>query len=169
MGNFTRRTKSWKGARLWYSMPWPFCRPKLEPANWRHFLRHETLLPTRRRIESLLPTCLPPLRSFSKAGVADDMDGGFMELKGAGDCESFVAACRKLRYWDRANAEALTSRPIKQGILSFDFSGFMPVVEAEVIPGGRLRECSLNRSEFQEIYHGKINRCSCSCACNGRF
>ena len=42
---------------------------------------------------------------FSKAGVADDMDGGFMELKGTGDCESFVTACRKLRFWDRANAE----------------------------------------------------------------
>ena len=42
---------------------------------------------------------------FSKAGIADDMDGGFMDLKGAGDCESFVTACRKLRFWDRANAE----------------------------------------------------------------
>lgn len=42
---------------------------------------------------------------FAKAGVADGIDEGFIELKGTGDCATFVTACRKLRFWDRANAE----------------------------------------------------------------
>jgi catalase len=41
---------------------------------------------------------------FEKAGVGD-LDEGFVALKGADDAATFVAACRKLRFWDRANAE----------------------------------------------------------------
>ena len=40
---------------------------------------------------------------LEKAGVA--LDEGFMPLNKAGDCDGFVAACRKLRFWDRAAAE----------------------------------------------------------------
>ena len=40
---------------------------------------------------------------LEKAGVA--LDEGFVPLKKAGDCDGFVAACRKLRFWDRAAAE----------------------------------------------------------------
>ncbi|AMV23343.1 Catalase C [Gemmata sp. SH-PL17] len=40
---------------------------------------------------------------FEKAGVA--RDEGFVPLNKAGDCDTFVAACRKLRFWDRAAAE----------------------------------------------------------------
>jgi catalase len=39
---------------------------------------------------------------FEKAGVAEDRDAGFIALKSAGDCANFVAACRELRYWERA-------------------------------------------------------------------
>jgi catalase len=42
---------------------------------------------------------------FEKAGVAGDLDEGFLHLDKPGDCEAFVAACRKLRFWDRAAAE----------------------------------------------------------------
>ena len=42
---------------------------------------------------------------FEKAGVADAIDDGFVPLKGAEDCDGFVAKCRKLRYWDRVAAE----------------------------------------------------------------
>ena len=38
-----------------------------------------------------------------KAGVA--LDEGCMPLKSAGDCDAFIAACRTLRFWDRAAAE----------------------------------------------------------------
>jgi catalase len=38
---------------------------------------------------------------FKKAGVAESMDGGFIALKNGGDAAKFVAACRKLRFWDR--------------------------------------------------------------------
>ncbi|VTR92868.1 catalase : Catalase OS=Rhodomicrobium vannielii (strain ATCC 17100 / ATH 3.1.1 / DSM 162 / LMG 4299) GN=Rvan_0122 PE=3 SV=1: Catalase: Catalase-rel [Gemmata massiliana] len=40
---------------------------------------------------------------FEKAGVA--RDEGFVPLNKAGDCGTFVAACRKLRFWDRAAVE----------------------------------------------------------------
>ncbi len=46
-------------------------------------------------------TAAAPL--LEKAGVA--LDEGFIRLKKAGDCDGFVAACRKLRFWDRAAAE----------------------------------------------------------------
>ncbi|QEL20652.1 catalase [Limnoglobus roseus] len=42
---------------------------------------------------------------FEKAGVADGIDEGFLPLNKAGDADAFVAACRKLRFWDRAAAE----------------------------------------------------------------
>ena len=36
------------------------------------------------------------------AAVAEARDDGFMILKGQDDCSAFVAACRQLRYWERA-------------------------------------------------------------------
>ena len=42
---------------------------------------------------------------FEKAGVAGGLDEGFVPLNHAGDCDRFVLACRKLRFWDRAHAE----------------------------------------------------------------
>ena len=42
---------------------------------------------------------------FEKAGVSDAIDDGFVALKGAEDCDGFVATCRKLRYWERVAAE----------------------------------------------------------------
>lgn len=42
---------------------------------------------------------------FEKAGVADGIDEGFLPLNKASEVEAFVAACRKLRFWDRAAAE----------------------------------------------------------------
>ena len=40
---------------------------------------------------------------LEKAGAA--LDEGFVPLNKAGDCNAFVAACRKLRFWDREGAE----------------------------------------------------------------
>jgi catalase len=37
---------------------------------------------------------------FEKAGVME-MDGGFVPLKSAADAKGFLAACRKLRFWER--------------------------------------------------------------------
>ena len=42
---------------------------------------------------------------FEKAGVADTIDEGFLPLNKPGECDAFVAACRKVRFWDRAGAE----------------------------------------------------------------
>ncbi|MBV8488749.1 MAG: catalase [Planctomycetaceae bacterium] len=42
---------------------------------------------------------------FEKAGVASSLDEGFIPLNSASDCESFIAACRKVRFWDRVTAE----------------------------------------------------------------
>ncbi len=42
---------------------------------------------------------------LEKAGVAAQLDDGFILLKAGGDCDRFVAACRKLRFWGRADAE----------------------------------------------------------------
>jgi catalase len=42
---------------------------------------------------------------FEKAGVAAALDEGFLPLNKAAECEAFVAACRKIRFWDRAAAE----------------------------------------------------------------
>ena len=49
-------------------------------------------------VESALPL-------LAKAGVAESLDDGFVPLKGAPDCEGFVARCRKLRFWDRPSAD----------------------------------------------------------------
>jgi len=53
-----------------------------------------------RKFIAYAATAVPLLE---KAGVT--LDEGFVALKTAKDCEGFVAACRKLRFWDRANAE----------------------------------------------------------------
>lgn len=42
---------------------------------------------------------------LEKAGVADALDEGFIPLKKAADCDGFVTACRKLRFWERTGAE----------------------------------------------------------------
>jgi catalase len=49
-------------------------------------------------VESALPL-------LAKAGVAESLDDGFVALKGAPDCEAFLAKCRKLRFWDRPSAD----------------------------------------------------------------
>jgi catalase len=38
---------------------------------------------------------------FEKAGIASDMDDSFVVLSKAKGPATFVAACRKLRKWDR--------------------------------------------------------------------
>jgi catalase len=38
---------------------------------------------------------------FQKAGVAEEIDEGFIALNGKADCAAFITACRKLRYWQR--------------------------------------------------------------------
>ena len=42
---------------------------------------------------------------FEKAGVAGGIDEGFIALNSPGDCDTFIKACRKLRFWDRTDAE----------------------------------------------------------------
>ncbi len=42
---------------------------------------------------------------FEKASVASSLDEGFIPLKTAADAKKFVMACRKLRFWDRTDAE----------------------------------------------------------------
>jgi catalase len=38
---------------------------------------------------------------FERAGIAEDLDAGCVELTGAASVTQFLAACRKLRQWDR--------------------------------------------------------------------
>jgi catalase len=38
---------------------------------------------------------------FEKAGIPEDLDDGFIELTGRKSAAQFVAACRKLRLWQR--------------------------------------------------------------------
>ncbi|MBO0905150.1 catalase [Jiella sonneratiae] len=38
---------------------------------------------------------------FEKAGIADDLDEGCMEIGAAGEAAGFVTMCRKLRHWKR--------------------------------------------------------------------
>jgi catalase len=38
---------------------------------------------------------------FSKAGVPESLDDGFLTLTGADACVRFVTACRELRFWNR--------------------------------------------------------------------
>ena len=42
---------------------------------------------------------------FEKAGVAGNIDEGFIPLKAAKDVDRFLAACRKVRFWERKDAE----------------------------------------------------------------
>ncbi len=46
-----------------------------------------------------------PPRRCSKGGRRRRPRRGVRALNKAGDCDAFVAACRKLRFWDRAAAE----------------------------------------------------------------
>jgi len=41
---------------------------------------------------------------FDKAGVADHLDDGFIELSGATQCSKFVEMCRQVRFWAREAA-----------------------------------------------------------------
>ncbi len=41
---------------------------------------------------------------FKKAGLPDDLDAGFQPLGAKTDAESFVKACRDLRFWERQDA-----------------------------------------------------------------
>lgn len=41
---------------------------------------------------------------FEKAGIAAEMDEGFVALDDAGNAAAFVTACRKLRFWEREKA-----------------------------------------------------------------
>ncbi len=43
---------------------------------------------------------------FEKAGIAADMDKGFVALDGGKSSAAFVTACRKLRFWEREEALA---------------------------------------------------------------
>ena len=51
-------------------------------------------------------TARPPQPLLHKAGVLDGRDEGFVPLGPADDAEAFVAACRKLRFWEREAALA---------------------------------------------------------------
>jgi catalase len=51
------------------------------------------------KIVAWTPDAMP---LFKKAGIAESMDDGFIELTGAKSVTRFVTACRKLRHWDRA-------------------------------------------------------------------
>jgi len=42
---------------------------------------------------------------FEKAGVADAIDEGFVSMNKPADAAAFVAACRKLRFWERVNSK----------------------------------------------------------------
>jgi catalase len=35
------------------------------------------------------------------AGVTGEMDGGYVPFRGADDADTFVTACRNLRFWER--------------------------------------------------------------------
>lgn len=47
----------------------------------------------------------PVIPLFEKAGIADNLDEGFIPLKAAKDCTAFIEQCRQLRFWDRRGAE----------------------------------------------------------------
>ena len=42
---------------------------------------------------------------FEKAGVADAIDEGFVSMNKPADAAAFVAACSKLRFWERVNSK----------------------------------------------------------------
>ncbi|MEQ9692527.1 MAG: catalase HPII, partial [Bauldia litoralis] len=43
-------------------------------------------------------TAMPLLE---KAGIADDLDGGCIEVAASGDMAGFVKQCRDVRFWER--------------------------------------------------------------------
>ena len=43
----------------------------------------------------------PATSLFEKAGIAEDLDDGFIALNGKDDTSAFITACRKIRYWER--------------------------------------------------------------------
>jgi catalase len=43
----------------------------------------------------------PATKLFTKIGLPEDLDDGFVALRGPADASSFVATCRSLRFWDR--------------------------------------------------------------------
>ena len=43
----------------------------------------------------------PAAQLFEKAGIAEERDQGFIALNGKNDCSAFIAASRKIRYWER--------------------------------------------------------------------
>ncbi|MDC9824237.1 catalase [Devosia sp. ZB163] len=45
----------------------------------------------------------PAEKLFAKAGLPEDLDDGFFPLGNASDVKAFIAACRDLRFWDRAD------------------------------------------------------------------
>ena len=55
-----------------------------------------------RKFIAYVPAATPLLE---KAGVAANIDDGFIALGKADDPDTFVAECRKLRYWERVGAE----------------------------------------------------------------
>jgi catalase len=46
---------------------------------------------------------------LKKALAKDNLDPGFIQIQGAGDVPEFVQSCRKLRFWDRAEAKGGTT------------------------------------------------------------
>ena len=58
----------------------------------------------------------PTTALFEKAGIADDLDDGFVALAKAGDAARFIAACRDLRFWERelkVDMDAAGKKPAK--------------------------------------------------------
>ncbi|MBJ7535010.1 catalase [Rhodomicrobium vannielii ATCC 17100] len=50
---------------------------------------------------------------FSKAGIADELDGGVVQLKGPDDARVFAERCAGLRFWPRAEKfKAGSSKPL---------------------------------------------------------
>ena len=44
---------------------------------------------------------------FDKAGLASDLDEGCFELRDAGEAKDFIAACGRLRFWEREKTMAI--------------------------------------------------------------
>lgn len=43
----------------------------------------------------------PAAKLFTKVGLPDDLDDGFLALDSDNDASTFIGACRALRFWDR--------------------------------------------------------------------
>lgn len=46
----------------------------------------------------------PAAKLFTKIGLPADLDDGFHSLAKPGDVKTFIAACKRLRFWDRTDA-----------------------------------------------------------------